>query len=146
MTNPEITRHFSRPQTVDIHGVSNSPGAWALMHDLGDESSDEFIMVPIRFFTGISRDLVSGVTLMRRRVGIALLLLLGVALRLSGVTGVGGSLVWLHARSGNHAAGLTAGTRDGIIALAAASLVALVTGGILARRVRPRRRRRLAHA
>ncbi|AFV90644.1 MAG: hypothetical protein SOH99_00570 [Acidipropionibacterium acidipropionici] len=146
MTNRQITRTFSRPQTVDIHGVSNSPGAWALMHDLGDESSDEFIMIPIRFIIGIARDCVSGVTLMRRRVGIAMLLLLGVALRLGGVTGVGGSLYWLHIRSGNHAAGFSSGTRDGIIGLAAASIIALVLGGMLASRVRPRHRRRAAHA
>lgn len=145
MTTREITRTYVRPQTVDIHGVSNSPGAWALMHDLGDESSDEFIMIPIRFIIGIARDLASGVTLMRRRIGIAILLLLGVIMRLSGVTGVGGSLYWLHIRSGNHAAGLTGGTRNGIITLALASVIVLVAGGMLAKKARPRRRRP-AHA
>lgn len=145
MTTREITRTYVRPQTVDIHGVSTSPGAWALMHDLGDESSDEFIMIPIRFIIGIARDLASGVTLMRRRIGIAILLLLGVIMRLSGVTGVGGSLYWLHIRSGNHAAGLTGGTRNGIITLALASVIVLVAGGMLAKKARPRRRRP-AHA
>lgn len=120
---------------LDVHGMEQGPGAWALMHDLGEDSSDELVMVAVRFAVGIFRDAASSAALMRRRTALALTLLTCVVLRLSGVTGIGGSLVWLHARSDRHWRQLSTGTLVAICALAGASVAALATARLVGRRV-----------